>query len=70
MTIFDTLKYPVTDDMSWDDIMKTIPIHFRAKWYNQMRLQGAYEIHITEAVAHHNKDLLRRIIQEYDNDNL
>ena len=70
MTIFDTLKYPVTDDMSWDDIMKTIPIHFRAKWYNQMRLQGAYSGTITESVAHHNKDLLRRIIQEYDNDNL
>jgi len=34
MTIFDSIKYPINDNMLFSDIWRSLPLHFRNEWAN------------------------------------
>ena len=63
MTIFDAIKYPISDNPTSGEEYDSLPEHFHVIWRN--RLDPYFS-------KYHNVNLkiLRKIILEYDNDNI
>ena len=66
MTIFDTLRHPVNDNMPVEEF-QAIPLEIRQAWVNHKDFINRYvdNKRILEAYAEQNMILLRRIIAEW-----
>ena len=75
MTIFDSIRYqlPVansTDFADQNQILNRIPWHIRCIWYDHEDFQYAKNGNKIFHFTKHNVNLLRKIILEYEDDNI
>jgi hypothetical protein len=67
MTIFDSLRYPIKDNMALAEFA-AIPLKIREKWANHptFRFDFSFDQSHSLEVEQNNTDLLRKIIAEWE----